>query len=150
MHREVRQLAPLPKRAENDFKKTHLPSTSNINASVDTLGKAWHQRSKANDESSKCAPVDAIVVPIDPTVSIQLVYVEFLFLDDVVVAHHNSGERPHKAGVTRKEGEQTSRIVDDVPRCGNNAEDADDDCSTENVNVLGIQPADVVTEGVSS
>ena len=76
--------------------------------------------------------------------------VELLLLNEVVIADHNSGERTHKAGVTGKESEQTSGIVDDVPWSGGNAKDTDDDCSTENVNVLGIQSTDVVAEGVCS
>jgi hypothetical protein len=91
-----------------------------------------------------------MVIPVDSAVFVHLVDVEFLLLDEIVVTDHNSSEWAHEAGVTGKKSEQTSGVVDDVPWSRDNAEDADDDCGTENVDILGIQSTDVVAEWVGT
>jgi hypothetical protein len=114
------------------------------------LCKSWHTWAKANHESSKGTPVEAVVVPVNSTVLVKFVDVELLLLDEVIIADHNSCEWSHKARVTRQEGKQSRSVVNDIPRSRGNAEDADNDSGAEDVDVFRIQPTDVVTEGVGS
>lgn len=79
--------------------RTHLPGTADIQSWLDALCKSRHAWSEAHRESNKGAPVESMIVPVNAAVFIELVDVEFLLLDEIIVADHHTRKWTHKTRV---------------------------------------------------
>jgi hypothetical protein len=89
-----------------------------------------------------------MAIVVDAMVVVELVDVELALLDKVVVADHDTGQRAHETGIARKESEKAGSILDNVPGRADNAEERDEQCGAEDVDVLGAETGNIVREGV--
>lgn len=64
-----------------------LPTATNIERRFDGFRKAWKKRCEADDKSGICAPIYAnFVVAINTVPFVELVDVQFAFLNDIIIA----------------------------------------------------------------
>lgn len=84
--------------------RTHLPGTADVQSWLDALCKSRHAWRKSNNESDEGTPVDAMIVPVDAAVSVELVNVELLLLNQIIIADHDPGKWAHQARIAGQEG----------------------------------------------
>lgn len=89
-----------------------------------------------------------MAIVVDAMVVVELVDVELALLDKVVVADHDAGQGAHETRIARKESEKAGGVLDDVPGRADDAEERDEQCGAEDVDVLGAETGNIVREGV--
>ncbi len=58
-----------------------------------------------------------------------------MYLDYIVVAHHDAGKRTHQARISTQKGKQASCILNDVPWRRDNAKDGDEQRASKYVDI---------------
>lgn len=117
---------------------------------LNALGESGQQRGEAGDEGSICTPVDAAIIPVDAIAAVELVDIELALLDNIVITDHDASQRSHEAGIATQESQQASGVLDDIPGSRNDAENGNEQRSSENVDVLGRNSGNIIGEGIST